>query len=87
MIKVDTSTGKRLAELKIESETSGAKELSQGGRSMLISLDATSESTVVFNLDDQVPVRYNLEATQNFSFGSQGSGETRINFEATYSPA
>lgn len=87
LVKVDNSSGKRLAEIKIESESSGAKEMSQGGKSMMLSLDVTSESTLVFNLDDQVPVSNNLQSTQNFSAGSEGGGEFRVSINATYAPA
>jgi hypothetical protein len=87
LVKVDNSSGKRLAEIKIDSESSGAKEMSQGGKSMMLSLDVTSESTLVFNLDDQLPVSNTLASTQNFSAGSEGGGEFRVNLSATYAPA
>lgn len=87
LVKVDSSSGKRLAEIKIESESSGAKEMSQGGKSIMLSLDVTSESTLVFNLDDQLPVSNTLQSTQNFSAGSEGGGEFRVNINATYAPA
>lgn len=87
LVKVDESSGKRLAEIKIESESSGAKEMSQGGKSIMLSLDVASESTLVFNLDDQIPVSNRLQSTQNFSAGSEGGGEFRINIDATYAPA
>ena len=87
LVKVDDSSGKRLAEIKIESESSGAKEMSQGGKSMMLALDVTSESTLVFNLDDQLPVSNHLQSTQNFSAGSEGGGEFRVVLDATYAPA
>jgi len=87
LVKVDDSSGKRLAEIKIESESSGAKEMSQGGKSIMLSLDVASESTLVFNLDDQIPVSNRLQSTQNFSAGSEGGGEFRIAIDATYAPA
>jgi len=87
LVKVDASSGKRLAEIKIESEASGAKELAQGGKTIMISLDTTSESTIVFNLDDQVPVSYRMAATQAGNFGQFGSSETQVKIDATYEPA
>ncbi len=87
LVKIDSSSGKRIAEVKIESESSGAKELSQGGQSMMLSIDITSEGTVAFNLDDQIPVRSHLESTTNFSAGEKGGGESRIVMDATYEPA
>ena len=87
LVKIDASSGKRLAELKIEAEASGATEMSQGGQSMMISVDATTESTIVFNLDDQIPVSYHLAITQVGTYGQRGSGELRISIDATYEPA
>lgn len=87
LVKIDSSSGKRIAEIKIDSESSGAKELSQGGKTMMLSIDVASESTVSFNLDDQLPVRSHLESTTNFSAGSEGGGESRVVMDATYEPA
>ncbi len=87
LVKIDSSSGKRIADIKVESESSGAKELSQGGKSMMISVDIASEATIVFNLDDQIPVRAHIESTTNFSAGTEGGGESRIVMDATYEPA
>lgn len=87
LVKIDSSSGKRVAEIKIESESSGAKEMSQGGKSIMLALDVTSESTVHFNLDDQLPVRSHIESTQNFSAGAEGGGEFRVVMDANYEPA
>lgn len=87
LVKVDSSSGKRLAEVKIESEASGAKELAQGGQSMMLALDVTSEAVVVFNLDDQLPVSVKQQSTQAISAGPQGSFEIRFNSESSYEPA
>lgn len=87
LVKIDNSSGKRIADIKIESESSGAKEMSQGGRSMMISVDVASESTLSFNLDDMLPIRSHIESTTNFSAGSDGGGESRIVMDATYEPA
>ncbi len=87
LVKVDSSSGKRLAELKVEAEASGAKELSQGGQSVMISLDTTTESTIVWNLDEQVPVKSHIESTLAGNYGQFGSDETRIIIDATYEPA
>lgn len=86
LVKVDSSSGKRVAEIKIDSESSGANEIRQGSQSVMVSLDVTSEGTVWFNLDDQIPVRSHLESTQAFSAGPQG-GDFRIIIDATYEPA
>lgn len=86
LVKIDASSGKRLAELKIEAEASGARELSQGGKSINISLNTTTESTIVWNLDDHLPVSSHLEATQAGDFGEYGSGETQFVIDAKYEP-
>ncbi|MBK9752853.1 MAG: hypothetical protein IPO88_04965 [Nannocystis sp.] len=87
LVKIDSSSGKRIADIKIESESSGAKELSQGGQTMMLSVDVASESTIVFNLDDMLPVRTHIESTTNFSAGAQGGGESRVVMDASYEPA
>lgn len=87
LVKIDTSSGKRVADIKVESESSGAKEMSQGGKTMMLSIDIASEATIAFNLDDQLPVRTHIESTTNFSAGSEGGGESRIIMDATYAPA
>ena len=84
---IDNSSGKRIANIKIESEASGAKEMTQGGKSMMLSVDIASESTVKFNLDDQIPVGAHVESTTTFSAGEQGGGESRIVMDSTYEPA
>lgn len=87
LVKVDASSGQRLAEVKIESEASGAKEFAQGGQTGMIALDVSSEATVVFNLDSQLPVSVKQQATQAISAGQQGSFEIRYAAEASYEPA
>lgn len=86
LVKIDSTSGKRVAEIKIESEASGAKEMSQGGKSIMLSVDIASESTVKFNLDDQLPVAAHIESTTSFSAGSEGGGESRIVMDSTYEP-
>lgn len=87
LLKIDNSSGKRIADIKVESESSGAKELSQGGQNMMLSIDIASESTFAVNLDDMLPVRAHIESTTSFSAGAQGGGESRIVMDATYEPA
>lgn len=82
LVKIDDSSGKRLAEVTIETEGSGAIELPQGGG--LLSIDQVAEVRMVFNLDDQIPVSLHVEQTSAFSAGSQGGGETQVTIDATY---
>jgi hypothetical protein len=74
LIKVDDSGDKRIAEYQVEVEASGATEF-QGG--MLV-VDVSREATVLFNIDDGVPVRVEVTSTQAFSMGDQGSEFTTI---------
>lgn len=84
LVKISDEGGKKIAEIKFESESSGAVDAPQGGG--MITVDSASEGTIFFNLDDKVPVRMHVEQTQNFAFGDQG-GETQIVIDATYEPA
>jgi len=83
LVKIDQVDGRRLAEIKFESDSSGATE-TQG---QLISIDGIAEGVIIFDLDAQLPVRVHIEQTQNFSFGNQGGGESRVVIDATYEPA
>lgn len=83
LVSVDDSSGKRLATIKVEGETSGALEHPQAG---MITLEAAEEHTLIFNLDDQVPVSVNAEATQSMTFGSQGGAEFTYSLQGTYEP-
>lgn len=82
LVKIDASSGKRLAELKIESEGSGAQESGQ----MQVSLNTSSESTVVLDLDSQLPVRAHVEVTQAGEAQKQ-TFEVRFVVDATYETA
>jgi len=83
LVSVDNSSGKRLATIKVEGETSGALEHPQAG---MISLEAAEEHTLIFNLDDQVPVSIKAGATQSLTFGSQGAADFTYSLEGTYEP-
>jgi len=82
LVKIDSSSGKRIAEVKYESESSGAVE--QGKQ--MITLDVSAEGTVLFNLDDQVPVRRSSSSTTNISAGQMGF-EIVNTIESAFSPA
>ena len=87
LVKIDSSSGKRVAEIKIDSESTGAKEMAQGGKSIMLALDVTSEATVHFNLDDQLPVRPHTESPQTSGAGAEAGGEFRVVMDSTYEPA
>lgn len=82
LVKIDSSSGKRIGEIRFESTSSGAVE--QGKR--LITLDAVSEGVVFFNLDDQLPVSRKQSSTMNIAAGEQGV-EIVNNLEASFAPA
>lgn len=83
LVKIDAASGKRIAEIKFESESSGARE--QGDQQL--SVDAVAEGTLMFNLDDQLPVALKLGSTYSMTFGSQGSAEIRTSIDSTFTPA
>ena len=82
LIKIDASSGKRIAEVKYEAESSGARE---EGKQML-TVDVNTEGTILFNLDDQLPVSRKGRQTTNISAGDMNA-EIANTFEATYAPA
>ncbi len=82
LVKIDESSGQRLAEIAIETEGSGAIEFPEGGG--LLSIDQIAEINLVFNLDAQLPVSLHVEQTTAFSAGSQGGGETQLKIDATF---
>ncbi|HFE45983.1 MAG TPA: hypothetical protein ENJ18_10925 [Nannocystis exedens] len=82
LVKIDESSGQRLAEISIETEGSGATEFPEGGG--LLSIDQIADINLVFNLDLQLPVSLHVEQTTAFSAGSQGGGETQVKIDATF---
>jgi hypothetical protein len=82
LVKIDSSSGKRIAEIKYESESSGAVE--QGPQ--MITLDVAAEGTVLYNLDDQIPVSRSSSSTTNIAAGEMGV-EIVNSIEATFTPA
>lgn len=82
LVKIDSSSGKRIGELRYESVSSGAVEQNQ----QLLTLDSESEGQLFFNLDDQLPVSRKHSMTVNIAFGDQGI-EIVNQFEISYAPA
>lgn len=82
LVKIDSSSGKRIAEVKYEAEASGAREEGK----QIVSVDSTTEGTVFFNLDDQLPVSRKGRQTTSISAGEMGF-EISNTFESTYAPA
>ena len=68
VVKIDESSGSRIAELAVSVEASGAVEF-EGG--MLV-VDQSNESTLFWDLDAHVPVSVEAESSQSFSVGEQG---------------
>lgn len=82
LVKIDSASGKRIAEVHYEAESSGAIE--QGKQ--MITLDVSAEGTMLFDLDAQLPVRRTLSSTTNISAG-QMNVEIVNTVESNYSPA
>jgi hypothetical protein len=82
LLSIDDSSGKRIATIEIETEGSGAVE-TQG---TMISLESSTEQTLVFNLDDMIPVSAKVQSTNAFSFGPQGSFELNVQYESSFEP-
>ncbi len=74
LIKIDDSSGKRIAEIEVELEGSGAAEM-EGG---MFVVDQSTEATILFNLDDGVPVRVTSTSTQAYSWGENGQEITTM---------
>lgn len=87
LVKIDASSGKRIAEIKIESTQSGAHEEKGGG---LIAVDIEAEGLLRFNVDDRLPVSYKLRVTQNINASARGqeiSVEIMSEVDSTFAPA
>lgn len=82
LVKIDDAGGKRIAEIQIEGVTSGALEV-QG---QMVTVDMSSEGTMLFDIDAGVPVSYQFTTSQAFAFGDQ-TFETTILSKGTYEPA
>ncbi len=74
LVRIDDSGGTRIAEVTVEVEASGAVEF-QGG--MLV-VDQSTDATLLFDLDQGVPVSVEIETGQSFSVGEQGQEVTTI---------
>ncbi len=82
LVKIDASSGKRIAEVKYEAESSGAREEGK----QILTVDVNTEGTIFFNLDDNLPVSRKGRQTTNISAGDMNA-EIANTFEATYAPA
>lgn len=82
LVKIDESGGKRIAELSIEGVSSGATEM-QG---QMLTVDATNEGSMLFDLDAKLPVSYRFTRTQSVAAG-QMTFESTMVLEATFSGA
>ncbi len=83
LVSIDESSGAKLATIEIEVEGSGAVEQGQMG---MISMDSSVTQTLVFNLDEQLPVSAKVQSTNAYTIGTQGSLEMSFNYEASFEP-
>jgi hypothetical protein len=79
LVKIDESGGKRIAELQVVSASSGAAE-EQG---VTLTVDATNEGSMLFDLDAKLPVSYRFTRTQSLSDG-QSTFESTMVLEANF---
>jgi hypothetical protein len=79
LIKIDDSGGTRIAELQIEAVTSGAAEVPGG----MLTVDMTTEGSMLFDIDAGLPVSYKLTRSQSFAFG-QTTFESTILLESSF---
>ena len=83
LVKIDTSGTKRIAEVQFESVTSGAAETQMG----MLSLDSTTEGTMLFDIDGHIPVSIDLTSSQAFSSGSEQMFESTTMIKSTFEPS
>jgi hypothetical protein len=83
LVKIDTSGAKRIAEVQFESVTSGATETQMG----TLSLDSTTEGTMLFDIDGHVPVSIDLTSNQAFQSGNEQMFESMTIIKSTFEPA
>ena len=79
LVKIDDSGGKRIAELQVQSVTSGSAE-EQGAT---LTVDTTNEGSMLFDLDAKLPVSYRFTRTQSLSDG-QSTFESTMVLEASF---
>lgn len=80
LVKIDDSGGTRIAELQIEAVASGATEVPGG----MLTVDMTTEGTMLFDVDAGMPVSYKLTRSQSFAFG-ETTFESTILVESSFS--
>ncbi len=82
LVKIDASGGARIAELQIEAVTSGAAEVPGG----MLTVDMTTEGSMLFDIDAGLPVSYELTRSQSFAFGDR-TFESTILIAASFTKA
>lgn len=82
LVKLDDSSGRRIAEVTYTVETTGAAEL-QGGNTLTI--DSVTEGTMLFDVDGGRPVSMEMNRTEAFAFG-EFTGESTTMVQATWEP-
>lgn len=79
LVKIDESGSSRIAEIEIEVVTGGAAELPGG----MITVEATTEGTMLFDIDGGFPVRYQITRSHTVAFGDNSLDSTTM-IEATF---
>lgn len=81
LVKIDDASGSRIAEIEISIEASGAVEF-EGG--MLV-VDQSTDNTLLWDLDRNLPVAVDADTSQSFSVGEQGQEISTI-IQSEYEP-
>lgn len=82
LVNVDTTGGSRIAELQFRGRAEGEGE--GGGGTIMI--ESSTEGTLLFDVDEKIPVSYEVSRTESFELG-EFSGETTTLIRATWEPA
>lgn len=82
LVNVDTTGGSRIAELQFRGRAAGEGE----GAGGTIMIESSTEGTLLFDVDEKIPVSYEVSRTESFELG-EFSGETTTLIRASWEPA
>ena len=71
LVKIDATGGERVAELQFAGEATGSTQ-AESGR---VAIESKNEGTLMFNLDQHMPITYEVSRTETFELGDF-TGET-----------
>jgi hypothetical protein len=74
LVKIDASGGERVAELHFTGEAKGSTQADSGR----VMIESKNEGTLLFNLDDHMPITYEVSRTETFELGDFAGETTTI---------